>query len=62
MVTKERSLYEKALDNAKESVHLLQVTSPPPAEIATPYSRNITAHYSSDMAQQVFYLVSNPGS
>ena len=28
---------------------------PPPAEKATPCSRNITAHYSFDMTQQIFY-------
>ena len=59
-VTKERSLYKNALDTAKESVHQFFSSSgdfipPPPAEKATPCSRTITAHYSFDMAQQVFY-------
>ena len=59
-VTKERSLYKKAIDTAKESVQQAfsssgQFTPPPPAEKATPCSRSIEAHYSFDMAQQVFY-------
>ena len=59
-MTKERSLYKKAIDTAKESVQQAfsssgQFTPPPPAEKATPCSRSIEAHYSFDMAQQVFY-------
>ena len=58
-VMKERSLYKKALDTAKESIHQFfsseEFSPPSPAERATPCSRNITAHYSFDMAQQVFY-------
>lgn len=59
-VTKERSLYKKALDTAKESIHHFfsssgELNPPPPAEKATPCSRDIRAHYSFDMAQQVFY-------
>ena len=59
-VTKERSLYKNALDSAKESIHQFfsssgEFSPPPPAEKATQCSRTITAHYSFDMAQQVFY-------
>jgi hypothetical protein len=59
VVTKERSLYKKALDTAKESVHQYYSSgefSPPPlAEKTTPCSRDVKVHYSFDMALQVFY-------
>ena len=49
----------KALDTAKESIHQFsssgEVSPPPPAEKVTPCSRSIKAHYSFDVAQQVFY-------
>ena len=59
-VTKERSLYKNTLDAAKQSVHQLFYSSgefspPPPGEKAEPCSRDVTAHYSFDMAQHVFY-------
>ena len=59
-VTKERSLYKTAIDTAKQSIRQFfssdGVFSPPqPACKSQPSSRLITAHYSFDMAQQVFY-------
>ena len=59
-VTKERSLYKTAIDTAKQSIWQFSsdgVFSPPqPACKSQPSSRLITAHYSFNMAQQVFYL------
>ena len=59
-VTKERSLYRKAVDTAKESVRQCfsstgTFTPPGPASKTPSCSRAIEAHYSFDMAQQVFY-------
>ena len=58
-VTKERSLYKKTVDTAKASARQFSPSgdfSPPqPAEKVAPCSRSIEAHYSFDMAQQVFY-------
>ena len=59
-VTKERTLYRKAIDTAKESVHQCfsstgTFTPPGPASKSPSCSRAIEAHYSFDMAQQVFY-------
>ena len=59
-VTKERSIYRQALDTSKDSVRQFfsssgQFSPPPPAERVLPVSRPIKAHYSFDMAQQVFY-------
>ena len=59
-VSKERFLYKMAIDSAKQSIWQYfsseGVFNPPePASKATPCSRHIKAHYSFDMAQQVFY-------
>ena len=59
-VTKERSLYRSTIDTAKTSIHKLfsssgQFSPPPPAETVPAVSRTIKAHFSFDMAQQVFY-------
>ena len=59
-MTKERSLYKEALDCAKQSVKQFFSSSgtlnlPPPASRTPPCSRHIDAHYSFDMALQVFY-------
>ena len=59
-VTKERSLYKSAIDTSKESIRQFftsdGVFSPPqPACKSQPCPRPIKAHYSFDMAQQVFY-------
>ena len=59
-VTKEQSVYKKAIDSAKASARQCfsssgEFSPPPPADKVTPCSRSIDAHYSFDMAQQVFY-------
>ena len=56
-VTKERSLYKTAIDTAKESIRQFFTSDgvfnfPQPACNSPPCSK---AHYSFDMAQQVFY-------
>ena len=58
-VTTERSVYREALEKAKSSVlaHFsTEGTSPPPPTAKRPFNNTpIHAHYSFDMAQQVFY-------
>ena len=59
-VTKERSLYKTAIDTAKQSIRQFFSSDgvfslPQPACKSQPCSRLIKAHYSFDMAQQVFY-------
>ena len=59
-VTKERSVYKKAIDSAKALAHQCLSSSgefspPPPADKVAPCSRSIDAQYLFDMAQQVFY-------
>ena len=58
-VITERSVYREALDKAKSSVtsHFTRdsIFSPPPAGTVAPNSTPVIAHYSFDMAQQVFY-------
>ncbi len=56
----ERSVYKSALDKAKESVTTTFISNgsfdPPSHNVSfAPNSQNIFAHYSFDMAQQVFY-------
>ena len=59
-VTTERSVYQGALEKAKASVVPYFTkdgvfSPPPPASKRPPNKTPITAHYSFDMAQQVFY-------
>ena len=59
-VTTERSVYQKALETAKASVvnHFTKdgtFSPPPPASKRPANTTPISAHYSFDMAQQVFY-------
>ena len=59
-VTTERSVYQGALEKAKLSVvpYFSQdgtFSPPPPACKRPPNQTPISAHYSFDMAQQVFY-------
>jgi len=58
-VTTERSLYKGALEKAKSSVvpyFTKDGTFPPPPASQRPANKTpISAHYSFDMAQQVFY-------
>lgn len=59
-VSKERSIYRHALEQAKSSIAteftIAGIFEPPmPGLSAVPNSRNFSAHYSFDMAQQVFY-------
>ena len=59
-VTTERSVYKEALEKAKSSVtsHFTRdgiFSPPPPAGTVAPNSTPVIAHYSFDMAQQVFY-------
>ena len=59
-VTTERSVYRAALETAKGSVvaHFTEdgtFSPPPPAAKMPPNTTPISAHYSFDMAQQVFY-------
>ena len=59
-VTTERSVYKKALDDAKISIttHFCSegtFSPPPPASCIPSNSMPITAHYSFDIVQQVFY-------
>ena len=57
-VTTVRSVYRAALETAKASVvtHFTKDgTSPPPASQRPANTTPISAHYSFDMAQQVFY-------
>jgi len=59
-VTTERSVYKAALDKAKASIvtHFSsngEFSPPPPGADRPPNSTPIEAHYSFDMAQQVFY-------
>ena len=59
-VTTERSVYRAALEKAKSSVvaHFTEdgtFSPPPPAAQRPSNSTPIDAHYSFDMAQQVFY-------
>ena len=59
-VTTERSVYRGALENAKSSVVPYftkddTFSPPPPASQRPANTTPISAHYSFDMAQQVFY-------
>jgi len=59
-VTTDRSVYKAALDKAKASIvtHFSsngKFSPPPPGADRPPNSTPIEAHYSFDMAQQVFY-------
>ena len=58
--TQERSYYRSAIDTAKEILKKTftmdgQLKVPPVSACLAPVTRNITMHFSFDMAQQVCY-------
>ena len=59
LATKERSYYRAVCDRSKQDIkHIFQLENafiPPPFSRPAPCSRELRAHYSFDMAQQVHY-------